>query len=154
MKNIRSAQFSTEAYSKSELDSGTIFAPRFNADGLIIAIAVDADDNTILMLAHMNAEALSMSLTTGIATYWSRSRKALWKKGETSGNIQQIVEMRTDCDQDAILLRVRTLDTGANCHTGRKSCFYRTVTMDETGQTALIFDDADHPRFDPNIVYK
>lgn len=145
--------FSSENYSKTELDSGTNFAPRFNEYGLITAIAVDATDNQILMLAYMNEESLALSLETGIAHYWSRSRDSLWKKGETSGNVQEIIEIQTDCDQDAILLKVRTLDTGANCHTGRKSCFYRKVVVDQDGSTSLVFDEADKPRFDPDKVY-
>ena len=99
--------------------------PRFNADGLIAAIAQDAETGEVLMLAWMNAEALQASLETGYATYWSRSRAALWKKGETSGHLQQILEIRVDCDQDALLLRVR--QTGSACHTDRRSCFYRKI---------------------------
>ena len=105
--------------------------PRFNADGLIAAIAQDAASGDVLMLAWMNAEALAATLATGRATYWSRSRGELWVKGETSGHTQEIVEVRVDCDQDAVLLRVR--QTGGACHTGRDSCFYRTVGAD--GQT-------------------
>lgn len=105
--------------------------PKFNADGLIAAIAQDATSGEVLMLAWMNAEALAATLATGRATYWSRSREALWVKGETSGHTQAVVEVRVDCDQDAVLLRVR--QTGGACHTGRDSCFYRVVGAD--GQT-------------------
>lgn len=105
--------------------------PKFNADGLIAAIAQDATSGDVLMLAWMNAEALTATLATGRATYWSRSRGALWVKGETSGHTQAVVEVRVDCDQDAVLLRVR--QTSGACHTGRDSCFYRTVGAD--GQT-------------------
>lgn len=105
--------------------------PKFNADGLIAAIAQDATSGEVLMLAWMNAEALAATLATGRATYWSRSRGALWVKGETSGHTQDVVEVRVDCDQDAVLLRVR--QAGGACHTGRDSCFYRTVGAD--GQT-------------------
>lgn len=146
--------FASADVSKSELDSSTVFRPRFDKDGLITAIATDARDNTILMVAHMNEVSLRLTLETGIAHYWSRSRGKLWKKGETSGNMQEIVEIRTDCDQDVLLLRVNTLDTGANCHTGRKSCFYRTLNMDSDGTVGLIFDDKDQPRFDPAEIYK
>ena len=104
---------------------------KFNADGLIAAIAQDATSGEVLMLAWMNAEALAATLATGRATYWSRSREALWVKGETSGHTQAVVEVRVDCDQDAVLLRVR--QTGGACHTGRDSCFYRVVGAD--GQT-------------------
>ncbi len=99
--------------------------PKFNADGLIAAIAQDVETGEVLMLAWMNAEALALSIETGRATYWSRSRGALWVKGETSGHIQDIAEIRIDCDQDAVLLKVR--QTGGACHTGRASCFYRVI---------------------------
>ncbi len=99
--------------------------PKFNADGLIAAIAQDATSGEVLMLAWMNAEALVATIATGRATYWSRSRSALWVKGETSGHVQNVVEVRVDCDQDAVLLRVN--QTGGACHTGRGSCFYRVV---------------------------
>lgn len=154
MNETSNIKFPSEKFSKGELDSGAFFAPRFDEAGLIIAIAVDATDNQILMLAYMNEESLALSLETGIAHYWSRSRASLWKKGETSGNVQEIKEIQTDCDQDAILLKVHTLDTGANCHTGRKSCFYRKVVLGPDGSTSLVFDESDTPRFDPNEVYK
>jgi phosphoribosyl-AMP cyclohydrolase len=97
--------------------------PRFNADGLIAAIAQDANTGEVLMLAWMNDEALRQTVETGRAVYWSRSRGGLWRKGDTSGHEQHVVEIRVDCDQDAVLLRVQ--QTGAACHTGRRSCFYR-----------------------------
>ena len=113
--------------------------PRFNADGLVAAIAQDAASGDVLMLAWMNAEALAATLATGRATYWSRSRGALWVKGETSGHTQEVVEVRVDCDQDAVLLRVR--QTGAACHTGRDSCFYRLAGAD--GRTLSPDKDSD-----------
>lgn len=97
--------------------------PKFDEHGLVAAIAQDADTGEVLMLAWMNAEALKQTLETGRAVYWSRSRGQLWRKGDTSGHEQHVVEARVDCDQDAVLLRVR--QTGAACHTGRRSCFYR-----------------------------
>lgn len=109
----------------SAQDETSELRPKFDANGLIAAIAQDADTNEILMLAWMNAEALAATLKTGKATYWSRSRGELWIKGETSGNMQQVLEAHTDCDQDAILLKVR--QTGGACHTGRTSCFYRKI---------------------------
>ena len=112
---------------KRQLESGADFTPRFDASGLITAIVTAADGGELLMVAHMNADALSLSLQTGIAHFWSRSRKTLWKKGETSGNILQIREIRTDCDQDAIWLRVEIAGDGAACHTGERSCFYRVI---------------------------
>jgi phosphoribosyl-AMP cyclohydrolase len=102
--------------------------PKFNADGLIAAIAQDATSGEVLMLAWMNADALKATLETGRATYWSRSRAALWVKGETSGHTQEIVDIRIDCDQDAVLLKVN--QTGGACHTGRDSCFYRVASTD------------------------
>lgn len=107
--------------------------PKFNADGLIAAVAQDAETGEVLMLAWMNAEALTATLETGRATYWSRSRGALWVKGETSGHVQEVVEALIDCDQDAILLKVR--QTGGACHTGRRSCFYRRA--DAGGRLSL-----------------
>jgi phosphoribosyl-AMP cyclohydrolase len=120
------ASFPTAA-STAELERGEVLAPRFNADGLIAAVAVDADDGAVLMFAWMNAQALRLTLDTGLAHYFSRSRNALWKKGETSGQIQQVVEMRIDCDQDAVLLKVRPQGDGGACHVGFRSCFYRVV---------------------------
>lgn len=114
---------------KAELETGTTLAPRFDANGLITCVAQDAATGEILMLAHMNAEALALALETGIAHYWSRSRQRLWRKGEQSGNEQRIVEMRVDCDQDAVVIRVEVKGDGASCHTGRTSCFYRQVSL-------------------------
>lgn len=107
----------------SQQDETKDLRPKFNADGLVTAIAQDAETLQVLMLAWMNAEALKATLETGRATYWSRSRQQLWVKGETSGNIQNVVEVRVDCDQDAVLLKVH--QSGGACHTGRTSCFYR-----------------------------
>lgn len=97
--------------------------PKFDASGLIAAIAQDAETGEVLMLAWMNAEALARTLESGRATYWSRSRGEIWVKGDTSGHTQEVIEVRVDCDQDAVLLKVR--QTGGACHTGRESCFYR-----------------------------
>ena len=119
-----SAPFSVAA-SKEELEEGAALAPRFGADGLVTAVAADADTGEVLMVAHMNAEALERTLQTGEAWYWSRSRGELWHKGATSGQVQTVVEMRIDCDQDAIWLRCEP--AGPACHTGRRSCFYRRI---------------------------
>lgn len=124
---------------KTELDSTTAFLPKYDANGLIIAIAQDAKTQAILMVAHMNSEALQLTLTTGIAHYWSRSRKSLWKKGETSGNFQRVLELRVDCDQDVILMKVTVEGDGNSCHTGRNSCFYRVVHS-VSGEHQLVFD--------------
>ena len=101
------------------------------SQGLITAIVTDADDGALLMVAHMNAEALALTIETGIGHFWSRSRDSLWKKGETSGNFLTVKEMRTDCDQDAIWLRVKVAGDGATCHTGARSCFYRVVEFSD-----------------------
>jgi phosphoribosyl-AMP cyclohydrolase len=118
---------------KKELEEGEGFAPKFDADGLIVCITSESGSGTILMVAYMNAQALQLTLETGIAHYWSRSRGELWRKGDTSGQVQKVIEMRTDCDQDAIQLIVEAGGDGKACHTGRKSCFYRRVTAGADG---------------------
>jgi len=115
------------APSTQDLERGETLAPRFDPSGLIAAVAVDADRGEVLMLAWMNAEALALTIETGEAHYYSRSRQALWKKGETSGQVQTVVEIRIDCDQDAVLLKVRPQGDGGACHVGFRSCFYRVV---------------------------
>ena len=109
------------------LDETTAFQPRFDQQGLIPAIVTDARDNALLMVAHMNAEALRLTVETGKAHFWSRSRQALWKKGETSGEILNVREILTDCDQDVLQVKAVPAGQGAACHTGRRSCFYRRV---------------------------
>ena len=116
-----------QAHSKHDLERGSALAPRFNADGLIVAVAQHADSGEILMLAWMSAEALKLTVETRIAHYFSRSRGELWKKGETSGQLQDVVELRVDCDQDAVLLKVRPRGDGGACHVGFRSCFYRVL---------------------------
>jgi len=119
-------------------DSIDRFLPRFDAAGLVTAIVTDAATGTLLMVAHMNADAIRLTQETGQAHFWSRSRKSLWRKGETSGNGLTLVEMRVDCDQDALLLRVEP--AGPACHTGRRSCFYRRIEVD--GSLTFLDDDA------------
>lgn len=130
---------SPAALSKHDLEEGAVFAPKFDANGLITAVTTDYDSGEILMVAYMNAQSLQLSLESGIAHYWSRSRQCLWKKGETSGNMQQIVEMRTDCDQDAIWIKVKIAGNGPTCHTERRSCFYRYVNFID--RTAKLIND-------------
>jgi phosphoribosyl-AMP cyclohydrolase len=137
---------------KNALEEGAVFSPRFDASGLVTVVVTDAGDGMLLMVAHMDAEALALTLETGIAHYWSRSRKALWKKGETSGNFQHVVEMRTDCDQDALWLRVKVSGQDATCHTGRHSCFYRSVGL--SGGRATLADDGSRPLFDAKQTYR
>ena len=115
--------------SHPDLETTLEFRPRFDERGLVQAIATDADSGNLLMVAHMNAEALERTLATGEAHYWSRSRQAVWHKGATSGHVQTVVEMRIDCDQDAVWLKVRP--AGPACHTGERSCFYRVVEGDK-----------------------
>lgn len=140
----------------SEIEEGRVFAPRFDKDGLIPVITASAATGEVLMLAYMNAAALARTLETGEAHYWSRSRGTLWRKGETSGNAQRVVELRTDCDQDALLLKVELTGAEACCHTGRRSCFYRAVAIGEPigkGTVALRMIDGER-HFDPATVYR
>lgn len=113
--------------SRSDIEEGDRLLPRFGSDGLITAVTSDAQTGDLLMVAHMNAEALRLTVETGEAHYWSRSRQVIWHKGDTSGQIQTVVEMRVDCDQDAVWLKVRPQGDGGACHTGARSCFYRAV---------------------------
>jgi len=138
--------------SAQEVEDGIAFAPKFDVDGLITAVATDAKSGDVLMVAHMNAEALRKTIESGEAWYYSRSRKRLWKKGETSGHVQRVLELRVDCDQDALWLKVEQLGPGA-CHTGRRSCFYRSVPLGKAGSVKLEFRDGDKT-FDPQAVYK
>jgi len=128
-----------EPGTKTGLEEGETLTPRFDKDGLVVCVAVDARDNSVLMLAYMNAEALKLTLQTGVAHYWSRSRQSLWRKGDTSGQTQKVLEMRVDCDQDALLMKVEPGGDGGACHTGRRSCFYRIVVPSDAG-AKLIFE--------------
>jgi len=134
-----------------DLEEGTSLTPRFDANGLVTAVVTDAASGELLMVAHMNAEALGKTIASGEAWYFSRSRQKLWKKGETSGHVQRVVELRVDCDQDAVWLRVEQQGAGA-CHTGRRSCFYRSVPLGQTGAVRLEFAEA--KSFDPDKVYR
>ena len=124
--------------SKTELEEGSVLSPRFGAEGLVTCITTDVATGEILMVAHMNPEALAKTLETGEAWYWSRSRGELWNKGATSGQIQTVIEMRVDCDQDALLLKVRVGGDGGCCHTGRRSCFYRIVERVDGGGSGFV----------------
>ena len=137
--------------STEQVEEGMAFAPKFDADGLVTCVATDAGSGDVLMVAHMNAEALQKTIATGEAWYFSRSRRALWKKGESSGHVQRVVEMRVDCDQDAVWIRVEQAGAGA-CHTGRRSCFYRAVPIGKPGAVTLEFRSGDR-LFDPEAVY-
>ena len=126
---------------KRAIEEGPAFSPKFAADGLIVCVTTETTTGDILMVAYMNAESLRLTLETGIAHYWSRSRQSLWRKGDTSGQTQEVVHMRVDCDQDAILLEVRAGGDGKACHTGRRSCFYRRVENAADGPR-LVIDEA------------
>jgi phosphoribosyl-AMP cyclohydrolase len=134
----------------NEREEGLTFQPRFDASGLVTCVATDATSGEVLMVAHMNDEALRKTIASGQAWYFSRARNALWRKGESSGQTQRVVEMRMDCDQDAVWIRVE--QTGAACHTGRRSCFYRAVSGGEGG-AQLSFVSAER-LFDPTEVYR
>jgi phosphoribosyl-AMP cyclohydrolase len=138
---------STHSHDREE---GLEFQPKFDASGLVTCVATDAASGDVLMVAHMNDEALRKTIASGEAWYFSRSRNVLWRKGESSGHTQRVVEMRLDCDQDAIWIRVE--QTGAACHTGRRSCFYRKIDAVD-GDTRLSFVDADRLS-DPAKVYR
>jgi phosphoribosyl-AMP cyclohydrolase len=133
-----------------EREEGLSFQPRFDASGLLTCVATDATTGELLMVAHMNEEALRKTIDTGEAWYFSRSRKALWRKGETSGHVQRVLEIRTDCDQDAVWIKVEQV--GAACHTGRRSCFYRKIEKADGGPR-LAFAEAER-LFDPDTVYR
>jgi phosphoribosyl-AMP cyclohydrolase len=135
------------------LELGTELTPRFDANGLVTAVVTDAESGEVLMLAHMNADALARSIETGIATYWSRSRQEIWVKGETSGNRQHIVELRVDCDQDAVLLKVTVEGAGAACHRGYRSCFYRAIPVGQPAATVRLVNTEATTMFNPEVVY-
>jgi phosphoribosyl-AMP cyclohydrolase len=134
----------------NDREEGLVFQPKFDASGLVTCVATDAASGEVLMVAHMNAEALRKTIESSEAWYFSRSRNALWRKGETSGHVQRVVEMRMDCDQDAVWIRVE--QAGAACHTGRHSCFYRKLDGGAAGPR-LSFVDAGKV-FDPKAVYR
>jgi len=137
-----------------QVEEGLAFAPKFGSDGLVTCVTTDAVTGEVLMVAHMNAEAIARTMESGEAWYFSRSRRKLWRKGESSGHVQRVVEMRVDCDQDAVLIKVEQAGEGA-CHTGRRSCFYRGVPLGKapTKSLKLEFRDAEKA-FDPATVYK
>lgn len=137
--------------SSNDIEEGTAFTPKFDADGLVTAVVTDGASGDVLMVAHMNAEALAKTIATGEAWYFSRSRKTLWRKGESSGHTQRVIEMRVDCDQDAVWMKVEQRGPGA-CHTGRRSCFYRAIPLRQAGAVTLQFRDGEKT-FDAGKVY-
>lgn len=142
---------STHTSGADDVEEGAALRPKFDANGLVTCVTTDASGE-LLMVAFMNEEALQRTIATGEAWYFSRSRARLWRKGESSGHVQKVLEMRVDCDQDAVWLRVEQ-GGGAACHTGRRSCFYRRVDRDEAGAPLLTPVDAER-LFDPAKVYR
>ena len=137
-----------------QVEEGLVLAPKFDQDGLLPCVTTDAYTGEVLMLGYMNGEALDETIGTGEAHYWSRSRQCLWRKGATSGLTQKVVEMRIDDDQDAVLLCVQVAGSGASCHVGYRSCFYRSVELGSLsgGPTRLVFLES-RKSFDPKVVY-
>lgn len=125
--------FAPPAADKKILEEGEVFSPKFDRDGLIVCVTQEAASGEILMLAYMNAEALEKTLESGVVHYYSRSRQQLWRKGDSSGQVQKLLELRVDCDQDAVLALVEVGGDGKACHTGRKSCFYRRAHLGPDG---------------------
>lgn len=135
-----------------EVEEGHVLAPKFGPDGLIPCITTDAESGEVLMMGWMTPEALRLTLETGEAHYFSRARQVLWHKGATSGLVQKVVEARIDDDQDAIWLRVDVAGSGASCHVGYRSCFYRAIpTGKDAGQNLVFMED--QKKFDPDAVY-
>ncbi len=137
-----------------QVEEGTTLAPKFDPNGLIPVVTTAADTGELLMHGYMNAEALAKTIETAEAHYYSRSRKAIWHKGATSGLVQKVVEMRIDDDQDAVWLRVQVTGSGASCHVGYRSCFYRSVPLGDVGAAVenLHFEETEKT-FDPRAVY-
>ena len=137
--------------SVEEVEEGTTFSPKFDKDGLIPVVTTEADTGTLLMVGFMNEEALGLTIETKEAHYWSRSRKILWKKGQTSGLIQRVEELKVDDDQDALWLRVKVGGSGASCHVGYHSCFYRSLPLGNIANDLVYTEN--EKTFDPNEVY-
>ena len=143
----------SERGSAHDIEEGATLAPKFDADGLITCVTTDAASGDVLMVAHMSAEALARTIESGEAWYYSRSRRALWRKGESSGHMQRVTEMRIDCDQDTVWIKVEQVGAGA-CHTGRRSCFYRAVPLGKAPDASLVLEFREAERaFDPAKVY-
>ncbi|WP_137388907.1 phosphoribosyl-AMP cyclohydrolase [Rhodoligotrophos defluvii] len=137
-----------------QVEEGHDLAPKFDADGLIVAVTTDAATGDVLMVGYMNAEALKRTIETGEAHYWSRSRKLLWHKGASSGLVQKVVDLRIDDDQDAVWLKVEVAGSGASCHVGYRSCFYRSVPLQSSVSPELRLEYREAEKtFDPLEVY-
>jgi phosphoribosyl-AMP cyclohydrolase len=137
-----------------QVEEGHELAPKFDKDGLIVAVTTDSKTGDVLMLGYMNAEALALTIETGEAHYWSRSRKILWHKGATSGLVQKVIDLRIDDDQDAIWLKVSVAGSGASCHVGYMSCFYRSIPTGDKPSPELVLEYKETSKtFDPDEVY-
>ena len=139
--------------STESIEEGRVLTPKFDAGGLVTCVTTDATSGELLMVAHMNAEALAKTIESGEAWYFSRSRRKLWRKGESSGHVQHVVEMRVDCDQDTVWIKVAQAGAGA-CHTGRRSCFYRAVPLGKAPDASLLLEFREEKVFDPKSVYR
>ena len=137
---------------KSTVETGRFLMPKFDRDGLIVAVVTEATTSEVLMVGYMNEEALKRTIETGEAWYWSRSRQSFWKKGETSGQVQKVQEILTDCDQDALVLKVVVEGNGATCHVGYRSCFFRKVSSGDQGHITLENVESDRV-YDPKDIY-
>jgi phosphoribosyl-AMP cyclohydrolase len=139
--------------STQEIEESSVLAPKFDRDGLLPCVVTNRKGGAVLMFAYMNADALARTIETGEAHYWSRSRGELWRKGATSGHVQKVIDLRIDCDQDAVWMIVEQV--GAACHVGYQSCFYRSIPLGGTvaaGNPALSFAETEKV-FDPRTVY-
>lgn len=142
----------TDRGDKDSIETGDLLMPKFDRDGLITAVVTDVASGEVLMVGHMNAEALERTIKTGEAWYWSRSRQSFWKKGETSGQVQKVHQILTDCDQDALVLKVSVEGNGATCHVGYRSCFFRKIV--DTGSGPLRLERVESERvYAPEDVY-
>ena len=152
--NVDSKRLFAARTSVEQVEEGLVPAPRFDDDGLLPCVTTDNTTGDVLMLGYMNEEALTQTIVTGEAHYWSRSRQCLWHKGATSGLTQTVVDLRIDDDQDAIWLRVEVAGSGASCHVGYRSCFYRSVPLGHTEKTRpeLRFEESEK-LFEPTEVY-
>lgn len=142
----------SERGDKKAVEDGDLLMPKFDSDGLIAAVVTDATTAEVLMVGYMNEEALMRTIETGEAWYWSRSRQGFWKKGETSGQVQKVQEILTDCDQDALVVKVTVQGNGATCHVGYRSCFFRKITKTEDGAVRLEQVEAEKV-YDPEEIY-
>ncbi|NJK92642.1 MAG: phosphoribosyl-AMP cyclohydrolase [Blastochloris sp.] len=140
---------------KQQLEAGSALAPKFDRDGLIPVVTTDYQSGEVLMMAYMNEEALRQTIELGEGVYWSRSRQEIWHKGKTSGNVQIVRELRIDCDQDALWMRVSVIGDGATCHTGFRSCFYRAIPTGAAAKSGVALEFKEKEKlFDPEQVYR